>query len=117
MVDTPKPDLSYSAIVVRQLCKEFGGLKAVDGISFDLKRGEFLSIFGPNGAGKTTLIKVLTGLTLPSSGVVKVAGYQIEDGVTEMRRQIGVISHLPALYADLTPMENLVFFGNRDLRR
>ena len=111
MVDTPKPDLSYSAIVVRQLCKEFGGLKAVDGISFDLKRGEFLSIFGPNGAGKTTLIKVLTGLTLPSSGVVKVAGYQIEDGVPEMRRQIGVISHLPALYADLTPMENLVFFG------
>ena len=62
MIDIPKPDSSYSAIEVRQLCKEFGGLKAVDGISFELKRGEFLSIFGPNGAGKTTLIKVLTGL-------------------------------------------------------
>ena len=111
MIDIPKPDSSYSAIEVRQLCKEFGGLKAVDGISFELKRGEFLSIFGPNGAGKTTLIKVLTGLTRPSSGIAKVAGYQVEDGIPEMRRQIGVISHSPALYADLTPMENLVFFG------
>ena len=111
MIDIPKPDPSHFAIVVRQLCKEFGGLKAVDGISFDLKRGEFLSVFGPNGAGKTTLIKVLTGLTRPSSGIAKVAGYQVEDGMSEMRRQIGVISHSPALYADLTPMENLVFFG------
>ena len=56
MVDHPKPDSSDFAIEVRHLRKEFGVLKAVDGISFELKRGEFLSVFGPNGAGKTTLI-------------------------------------------------------------
>ena len=54
MVDHPKSDSSDFAIEVRHLCKEFGVLKAVDGISFELKRGEFLSVFGPNGAGKTT---------------------------------------------------------------
>ncbi len=109
MADQPKPD--DFAIEVRQLCKEFGVLKAVDGISFKLKRGEFLSVFGPNGAGKTTLIKILTGLTRPSSGSAKVAGYEVEEGSAAMRREIGVISHSTALYADLTPMENLVFFG------
>ena len=111
MIDIPKPNLSASAIEVRQLRKEFGVFKAVDGISFDLKRGEFLSIFGPNGAGKTTLIKILIGLTRPSSGTARVAGYEVGEGIPEMRREIGVISHSPALYPDLTPMENLIFFG------
>ena len=110
MVDHPKPNSSDSAIEVRHLRKEFGVLKAVDGISFELKRGEFLSVFGPNGAGKTTLIKILTGLTRPSSGTARVAGYEVEEGRSEMRREIGVISHSTALYADLTPMENLIFF-------
>jgi heme exporter protein A len=109
MVDNHKP--SDAVIEVRALRKEFGVLKAVDGISFDLKRGEFLSIFGPNGAGKTTLIKILTGLTQPSSGTARVAGYEVADGEPEMRHQIGVISHSTALYGDLTPMENLIFFG------
>jgi heme exporter protein A len=109
MEDNHKP--SDSVIEVRGLRKEFGVLKAVDGISFDLKRGEFLSVFGPNGAGKTTLIKILAGLTRPSSGTARVAGYEVAEGEPEMRRQIGVISHSTALYGDLTPMENLIFFG------
>ena len=109
MVDQPKSD--DFAIEVRHLRKEFGVLKAVDGISFELKRGEFLSVFGPNGAGKTTLIKILAGLTRPSSGTARVAGYEVEESRSEMRREIGVISHSTALYADLTPMENLVFYG------
>ena len=109
MVDNHNP--SDSAIEVRDLRKEFGVLKAVDGISFDLKRGEFLSVFGPNGAGKTTLIKILAGLTRPSFGTARVAGYEVEEGKAEMRREIGVISHSTALYADLTPMENLIFLG------
>jgi heme exporter protein A len=111
MVDNSKPNSSDIAIEVCQLRKEFGVLRAVDGVSFDLKRGEFLSVFGPNGAGKTTLIKILTGLTRPSSGTAKVAGYNVEEGMPAMRREIGVISHSSALYADLTPMENLIFFG------
>jgi heme exporter protein A len=111
MVDNAKLDLSDYAIEVHQLRKEFGVFKAVDGVSFELKHGEFLSIFGPNGAGKTTLIKVLTGLTRPSSGTARVAGFKVEEGVSAMRHEIGVISHSSALYADLTPMENLIFFG------
>lgn len=109
--DNPIPSSSDTAIEVLKLHKEFGVLKAVDGISFELKRGEFLSIFGPNGAGKTTLIKILTGLTRPSFGTARVAGYEVADGRPEMRREIGVISHSTSLYSDLTPMENLLFFG------
>ena len=100
-----------NAIEVRHLRKAFGTLKAVDGIDFELKQGEFLTVFGPNGAGKTTLIKILAGLTQPSSGTAKVAGFDIAEGHPEMRKEIGIISHATALYADLTPLENLIFFG------
>ncbi|MBT5028391.1 MAG: ABC transporter ATP-binding protein [Nitrospinaceae bacterium] len=109
MADNPQP--SDSVIKVHQLRKEFGVLKAVDGISFELKRGEFLSVFGPNGAGKTTLIKILAGLTRASSGTAIVAGYEVGEGRAEMRSEIGVISHSTALYGDLTPLENLIFLG------
>ena len=100
-----------NAIEVRHLRKAFGTLKAVDGIDFELKQGEFLTVFGPNGAGKTTLIKILAGLTQPSSGTAKVAGYDVAEGHSEMRKEIGIISHATALYADLTPLENLIFFA------
>jgi heme exporter protein A len=100
-----------NAIEVRHLRKAFGTLKAVDGIDFELKQGEFLTVFGPNGAGKTTLIKILSGLTQPSSGTAKVAGFDVTEGHPEMRKEIGVISHSTALYADLTPLENLMFFA------
>ena len=100
-----------NAIEVRRLRKAFGTLKAVDGIDFELKQGEFLTVFGPNGAGKTTLIKILAGLTQPSSGTAKVAGFDIAEGHPEMRKEIGIISHATALYADLTPLENLIFFA------
>jgi heme exporter protein A len=100
-----------NAIEVRHLRKAFGTLKAVDGIDFELKQGEFLTVFGPNGAGKTTLIKILSGLTQPSSGTAKVAGFDVTEGHPEMRKEIGVISHSTALYADLTSLENLMFFA------
>lgn len=111
MVEDSKPNSFEVAIEVFHLRKEFGVLKAVDDVSFALKRGEFLSVFGPNGAGKTTLIKILTGLTQPSSGKARVAGFEVQEGESEMRREIGVISHSTSLYGDLTPMENLIFFG------
>jgi heme exporter protein A len=100
-----------NAIEVRHLRKAFGTLKAVDGLDFELKQGEFLTVFGPNGAGKTTLIKILSGLTQPSSGTARVAGFDVTEGHPEMRKEIGVISHSTALYADLTPLENLMFFA------
>ena len=100
-----------NAIEVRHLRKAFGTLKAVDGIDFELKQGEFLTVFGPNGAGKTTLIKILSGLTQPSSGTARVAGFDVTEGYPDMRKEIGVISHSTALYADLTSIENLMFFA------
>ena len=100
-----------NAIEVRHIRKAFGTLKAVDGIDFELKQGEFLTVLGPNGAGKTTLIKILSGLTQPSSGAAKVSGFDVTEGHPEMRKKIGVISHSTALYADLTPLENMIFFA------
>ena len=100
-----------NAIEVRHLRKVFGTLRAVDGVDFELKQGEFLTVFGPNGAGKTTLIKILSGLTSPSSGTARVAGFDVSEGHPEMRKEIGVISHSTALYADLTSLENLIFFA------
>jgi len=100
-----------NVIEVRSLRKAFGVLKAVDGIDFELKQGEFLTVFGPNGAGKTTLVKILAGLTKPTSGKAKVAGFNVIEGNAEMLKEIGVISHASALYADLTPLENLIFFA------
>ena len=100
-----------NALEVRNLRKAFGVIKAVDEIEFELKQGEFLTIFGPNGAGKTTLIKILSGLTKPTSGTAKVAGFDVSEGNPKMRKQIGVISHSASLYADLTPLENLMFLA------
>ena len=81
----------------------------MDGITFDLPRGSFLTVFGPNGAGKTTLIKILAGLAKPTSGTARVAGYDVLEGDPGMRREIGVISHATCLYDDLSPRENLLF--------
>jgi len=100
-----------NAMEVRQLRKTFGVIKALSGIDFELKKGEFLTVFGPNGAGKTTLVKILSGLTKSTSGLAKVAGFDVAEGNCEMRKQIGVISHATALYVDLTPLENLMFFA------
>ena len=100
-----------NALEVRNLRKAFGVIKAVDEIEFELKQGEFLTIFGPNGAGKTTLIKILSGLTKPTSGTAKVAGFDVSEGNPKMRKQIGVISHSASLYADLTALENLMFLA------
>ena len=81
------------------------------GISFDLNKGEFLTIFGPNGAGKTTLIKILSGLIRPTSGEARVAGFDALDTDVGLRREIGVISHASCLYLDLTAFENLLFYA------
>lgn len=106
-------DLKHDSIAIRVsgIRKHFGNLQAVRGIDFELEKGEFLTIFGPNGAGKTTLIKMLSALTRPSGGEAFVAGYDVTEGHPAMRREIGVISHASLLYADLTPLENMLFYG------
>ena len=105
------PVSSDPTIKVRNLRKDFGYFQALDGISFDLNKGEFLTIFGPNGAGKTTLIKILSGLTRPTSGSACVAGFDTLGTDVRFRREIGVISHASCLYFDLTALENLLFYA------
>lgn len=108
MTDTHTTDL---ALEVRDLSRTFGARKALDGVSFELPRGAFLSIFGPNGAGKTTLLKVLSTLTSPAKGTAKVMGLDVVADAVELRERIGFISHNPLLYPDLTAEENLQFFA------
>jgi heme exporter protein A len=99
------------ALDVRGLSRTFGARKALDNVTFDLPRGAFLSIFGPNGAGKTTLVKVLTTLTAPSKGEARVLDLDVVEDAVELRERIGLISHNPLLYPDLTAEENLKFFS------
>ena len=106
----PSPNSGY-AIQVQGLRKHFGHLEALRGIDFELRKGEFLSLFGPNGAGKTTLIRILSALARPSSGKATVVGYDVMEANPEMRREIGVISHASFLYADLSPLENIRFYA------
>jgi len=100
------------AVEVRELTRTFGARKALDKVSFDLPAGAFLSVFGPNGAGKTTLVKVLTTLTAPSKGTAKVSGFDVVADAVELRSRIGLISHNPLLYPDLSAEENLEFFAD-----
>jgi len=99
------------ALEVRDISRTFGARKALDGVSFDLPRGAFLSIFGPNGAGKSTLLKVLSTLTNPSKGKAAVLGLDVIDDAVPLRERIGFISHNPLLYPDLSAEENLEFFA------
>ena len=103
---------THLALEVRDLSRTFGVRKALDGVSFELPEGAFLSIFGPNGAGKTTMLKVLSTLTGASKGTAKVLGLDVVQDAVELRNRIGFISHNPLLYPDLTAEENLEFFAD-----
>ncbi|HSQ16707.1 MAG TPA: heme ABC exporter ATP-binding protein CcmA, partial [Anaerolineales bacterium] len=99
------------AIEVRKLTKAFGHQVALRGVDLQVAEGEFLALFGPNGAGKTTLMRIIASLARPTGGTVRVCGVELGKAGTSLRRQIGLISHNPLLYGDLTPDENLRFFA------
>lgn len=98
-------------IDVRKLVKRFGLKTVLRGLDFHVEPGEFVALFGPNGAGKTTFLRILASLSRPSLGKVSIAGHALPDHAAEVRRRLGVVSHLPLLYADLTAEENLRFYG------
>lgn len=98
-------------IVVENLRKYYGKVKAVDGISFEVEKGELFAFLGPNGAGKSTTIRVLTTLSKPTSGRVFVAGHDVVKEEAAVRRKIGLVSDKLILYDRLTVMENLMFFS------
>ncbi|MEX0790971.1 MAG: ABC transporter ATP-binding protein, partial [Actinomycetota bacterium] len=84
-------------------------MNAVDGISFEVKEGEFFALLGPNGAGKTTTISILTTTLLPTSGTVKIAGYNSKTQANRVRQQIGIVFQQPSLDLNLTAEENVRF--------
>jgi ABC-2 type transport system ATP-binding protein len=84
---------------------------AVDGVSFQVRRGEIFGFLGPNGAGKTTTIRMLLGLLKPTSGTARVLGFEIPGDVRALRAQLGYMSQRFTLYGDLTVGENLTFYG------
>ena len=98
-------------ITVRKLIKRFGMKTVLRGLDFEVQPGEFVALLGPNGAGKTTFLRILSSLSRPSLGAVSVAGYRLPDQAAAVRARLGVVSHLPLLYGDLTAEENLRFFG------
>lgn len=93
------------------LVKSFGGRKVLRGIDLRVREGECVAVFGPNGAGKTTLIKVLTTLSRPVAGNIRLAGMDIRKEATAIRRKSGIVSHHTFLYDHLTAYENLKFYG------
>jgi ABC-2 type transport system ATP-binding protein len=104
-------ETSDKAIVVNNLSRYFGKFKAVDGISFEVARGEIFGFLGPNGAGKSTTIRMLNGLLLPTSGQGQVGGFDIIRENARIKKHIGCMSQRFSLYEDLTAEENLTFFG------
>lgn len=100
-----------NAIVTRDLTKRFGNFTAVDQITFEVKNGEIFGFLGANGAGKTTAMRMLCGLSLPTSGSATVAGYDLATKPEDIKRNIGYMSQKFSLYEDLTVSENIRFYG------
>lgn len=100
-----------NAIEVKHLKKSFGNLRAVQGVSFTVKKGEILSLLGPNGAGKSTIISMLTGLLTPDEGDASIMGHSITKKPKAAKASLGVVPQDIALYLDLSARENLTFWG------
>ncbi|MEO7210667.1 MAG: ABC transporter ATP-binding protein, partial [Chitinophagaceae bacterium] len=99
------------AISAELLTKKFGDFFAVDQISFNVKKGEIFGFLGANGAGKTTAIRMLCGLSRPSSGKATVAGFDVFTQTEKIKKNIGYMSQKFSLYEDLTVKENIRFFA------
>ncbi len=98
-------------IEVKNLVKRFGMKTVLRSLDFHVAPGEFVALLGPNGAGKTTFLRILASLSRPSQGVVTLAGFALPGQAAQVRQRLGVVSHQPLLYEDLTALENLQFYG------
>jgi len=101
-----------SFIKVKDVKKTFGHIRALNGVSLEIKEGEVFGILGPNGAGKTTLVRILSTLLKPSSGEVMVAGCTLPSEDYKLKKLIGYMPQKPSLYDDLSASKNLKFFLN-----
>jgi len=98
-------------IQVSDLTKRYGGILAIDHISFEVKEGEVFGFLGPNGAGKTTTIRILTGLSKPTDGNVSIFGLDINSQIVQIKKYIGVVPEISNLYDELSAMDNLIFMA------
>ncbi len=103
--------MTEKVILADKLTKRFGDFTAVDAITFDVQRGEIFGFLGANGAGKTTAMRMLSGLSLPTSGKAMVAGFDVYKENEKIKRNIGYMSQKFSLYEDLTVRENIRFFA------
>lgn len=103
--------MEEKSVVIRNLVKKFGNFTAVDNISFEVSKGEIFGFLGANGAGKTTAMRILCGLSRPTSGEGTVAGFRIKDQQESIKRHIGYMSQKFSLYPDLKVWENIELFG------
>ena len=109
--EAPSGAVGGAVIEVEHLVKAFGSFRAVDDISFSVRRGEIFGFLGANGAGKTTAMHMLTGLNQPTSGTGRVCGYDIRTEYEEIKKHIGYMSQRFSLYEDLTVSENIRLFA------
>ena len=100
-----------SVITVKDLTKRFGDFTAVDSISFEVNKGEIFGFLGANGAGKTTAMRMLCGLSKPTSGNAKVASFDVYNQTEKIKKNIGYMSQKFSLYEDLTVKENIRFYA------
>lgn len=103
--------MDQKAITCKDLTKQFGDFYAVNKISFDVNKGEIFGFLGANGAGKTTAMRILCGLSYPSSGSATVAGFDVYKQQEAIKKNIGYMSQKFSLYENLTILENIEFFG------
>jgi ABC-2 type transport system ATP-binding protein len=100
------------AIEITDLCKTFGSFKAVDNLTLKVKQGEIFGLLGPNGSGKTTTINMVSGLSLPTSGTVRVMGYDVRHEARKVRQILGSVPQETALYEELTAWANMDFHAD-----
>ena len=103
--------MENKAIICKDLTKQFGDFMAVDHISFDVSQGEIFGFLGANGAGKTTAMRILCGLSFPTSGEATVAGFDVYKQPEQIKKNIGYMSQKFSLYDNLTILENIGFYG------
>ncbi|NTV99574.1 MAG: ABC transporter ATP-binding protein, partial [Chlorobiaceae bacterium] len=103
--------MTVAMIHTEKLCRKFGEFTAVDDLTFSVGKGEIFGFLGANGAGKTTAIRMLTGLLTPTSGSATVAGFDLFSSPEKIKQHIGYMSQRFSLYDDLTPRENIRFWG------
>src|ERR1700712_4884046 len=103
--------MSETVIKTDKLTKRFGSFIAADEITFEVEKGEIFGFLGANGAGKTTAMRMLCGLSTPSSGNAVIAGFDVYKQTEQIKKNIGYMSQKFSLYEDLTVLENIKFFG------